>query len=323
MNIRIALYELAQKHALSADSIRQLFIAAKFNKEPTELKWWFVNGAAVLAAALGGLGIIFWLAANWDTLGRTGRFALLQATVLTMGLGAAARPKLRAPLGLLALLCTGGLFAYFGQTYQTGADAWQLFALWAALGLFLCLGARSDVLWAPWVIVAMTALALWTFAHSGNRWQVDSSGLAAHTIALLAAMALVIGLSPALKRWTGAGVWAMRTAATFAVISMTLAAIGGLFNKPIAPQFLLALILFAVAAVMLAQRAMFEIFILSTVALGLNAMLVADLVRWLFDSSDGDFIGKLFIIGLAATSMLAASVSAITRLTRRYQAGGA
>ena len=70
MNTRIAIYELAQKHALNADSIRQLFIAAKFNKEPTDLRLRFVNGAAVLAAALGGLGIIFWLAANWDTLGR-------------------------------------------------------------------------------------------------------------------------------------------------------------------------------------------------------------------------------------------------------------
>lgn len=323
MNTRIALYELAQKHALGAASIDQLFAAAGINQEPKDLQKWFVKSAAVLAAALGGLGVIFWLAANWDTLGRMGRFALLQATVLTMGLGAAARPKLRVPLGLLALLCTGGLFAYFGQTYQTGADAWQLFALWAALSLFLCLGARSDVLWAPWALVAMTSIALWTYAHSGHRWQVDSSGLAAYTVALLAAIALVIGLSPLLARWTGAGVWAMRTAATFAVISMTLAAIGGLLNNPIAPQFVLALVLFAVAAVILAQRAMFEIFMLSAVALGLNALLVAGLVRWLFDISGADFIGKLFIIGLAAAAVLAASVSAITRLSRRYQAGAA
>ena len=48
-----------------------------------------------------------------------------------------------ALLGLLALLGIGGLFAYFGQTHQTGADPWQLFALWAALVLPLrlaCVG---------------------------------------------------------------------------------------------------------------------------------------------------------------------------------------
>ena len=323
MNTRIALYELAKKHALNAASVRQLFAAAGFTQEPKDLRLWFVKGTALLAATLGGLGIIFWLAANWDTLGRVGRFALLQATVLTMGLGAAARPKLRAPLGLLALLCTGGLFAYFGQTYQTGADAWQLFALWAALGLFLCLGVRSDVLWAPWALVAMTAIALWTYAHAGYRWQVDSSGLVAYTVGWAVAGGVVIALSPALARWTGAGVWALRTAATLAVISLTLTAIGGLFNKPIAPQFLMALVLFVAAAVVLAQRAMFEIFILSAVALGLNAMLVAGMVRWLFDGGDGDLIGKLFITGVAAAAVLAGSVAAITRLARRYQAGAA
>ena len=73
--------------------------------------------------------------------------------------GALWRPALRAPLALLAFLGTGGLFAYFGQTYQTGADAWQLFALWGALALPLCLGARSDALWAPWALVVMTAIS--------------------------------------------------------------------------------------------------------------------------------------------------------------------
>ena len=42
---------------------------------------------------------------------------------------------LPVPMGLLAMLGMGALFAYFGQTYQTGADPWQLFALWAALSL--------------------------------------------------------------------------------------------------------------------------------------------------------------------------------------------
>ena len=44
---------------------------------------------AVLAAALGGLGIIFWIAANWSDFGRAGRFGLLQALVLIMCAGAA------------------------------------------------------------------------------------------------------------------------------------------------------------------------------------------------------------------------------------------
>jgi hypothetical protein len=319
MNTRIALYALADKYRLDAAAVRSLFSAAGFNQEPDDLRLWFFRGAAVLAAALGGLGVIFWLAANWDTLGRTGRFALLQGVVLVMGVGAGLRPKLRAPLGLLALLCTGGLFAYFGQTYQTGADAWQLFALWAVLGLFLGLGARSDVLWAPWALVALTAVSLWTFAHTGHRWRVESQDLATYAIAWAAAICVVVLVSPLFARWTGAGVWALRAAATFTVITITLAAIAGLFNKPIAPHFLLALLLFALAAMVLAQRAVFEIFVLSAVALGLNSMLVAGFVRWLFDGNSGDLIGKLLFTGLVAAGLLAASVSTINRLARQHQ----
>ena len=85
-----------------------------------------------------------------------------------MAVGAAWRPAARAPLALLALLGIGGLFAYFGQTYQTGADPWQLFAWWAALALPLCLGVRSDVLWAPWAAVAVGAISLWVHAHTGK-----------------------------------------------------------------------------------------------------------------------------------------------------------
>ena len=93
------------------------------------------RGTAMLAAALMGLGVIFWVAANWDTLSHLGRFGLLEAVLVAAALGAVLRPAWRAPLALLVFLVTGGLRAGIGQTYQAGADPWQLFAVWAALGL--------------------------------------------------------------------------------------------------------------------------------------------------------------------------------------------
>ena len=62
---------------------------------------------------------------------------------------------------------------------------------------------------------------------------------------------------------------------------------------------------------------------LSAVALGLNTLVVAGLVHWIFDDyHGGDPIGQLLIIGLAAAGCLAASVSAILTLARRYGHGG-
>ena len=191
---------------MTPEPVRQLSHPTMLSPEPAALAHWLPRGVAVLAAALGGLGLVMWIAANWETLGRFGRFGLLQALVLATGVGAALRPQARAPLGLLALLGMGALFAYFGQTYQTGADAWQLFALWAALALPLCLGARSDVLWAPWALVAMTAIALWTHTHTGHRWSVEPQQLSVHLVAWAVALLMVGAVCPALQRCGCVGV---------------------------------------------------------------------------------------------------------------------
>lgn len=86
---------------------------------------------------LAGLGLFMGIASNWNLMGRPGHFALMQGLVLATGVGATLIPRARAPLGLLALLAIGALFAYFDQTYQTGSDPWHLFALWSALALLV------------------------------------------------------------------------------------------------------------------------------------------------------------------------------------------
>jgi uncharacterized membrane protein len=326
MNLRLALAQLAAEHRLDARASAGLERLAKLGDAPAGLRIWLPRGIAVLAAALGGLGLIFWVAANWESLGRFGRFALLQAVVLVMCAGAlrpgAARAA-RAPLALLALLATGGLFAYFGQTYQTGADAWQLFALWAALTLPLCLGVRSDVLWAPWALVALSGVALWVQAHTGHEWRVQPDDLPAHLLGWGAALAIAAGFSAPLRRFSGAGVWALRTALTLAVAMIAMTALGGLFHTRVAPHYGLGLAVLVVAAVLLAQPRSFEVYGLSAVALALDALLVAGLARVLFDSAGFDLIGNLLLLGVAAAGLLAGTVAFILRLVRRQGESGA
>ena len=291
--------------------------------EPNALQIWLPRGVAVLAAALGGLGVVMWIAANWASMGRVGHFALLQGLVLVMGLGAALKPAARAPLGLLALLGTGALLAYFGQTYQTGADPWQLFALWAVLVLPLCWGARSDVLWAPWAMVVVTAISLWTRTYSGHRWGVEADQLTVHLLAWSAGLVLVAVLSPLCARWTGAAVWSFRTAVTLTVVAITLTALGGLFHKPVQAQYGLGLLVFAASLALLNIRLMFDIFAISAVVLGVNALLAGGVARWLFDSGgDGDWVGKLMLMGLIAAGLLASTVSGILKWARRHAAAG-
>lgn len=324
MDLRLALYELAAEHRLEGAALRRLLGLARLEgSEPAALPGKVARGTTVLGAAMVGLGVIFWIAAHWDTLGRLGQFALLQALVGLLCAGAMLRPALGAPLGLLALLGTGGLFAYFGQTYQTGADPWQLFAWWAGLTLPLALAVRSDVVWAPWALVALTATSLWVHAHTGHRWRVEPHDLPVHLAGWSAALLLVTGLAPPLRRYSGAGIWSLRTAITLAVLMITATAAGGLLQSEIAPHYGLGLLLLALALAALAARHGFDLYGLSVAALGLNALVVAGLARQLFQHfRGGDATGRLLLIGLVAAGLLAATVTGVLRLARHRDAAG-
>ncbi|MBS0441389.1 MAG: DUF2157 domain-containing protein [Proteobacteria bacterium] len=320
MDLRLALHELEAAHGLDDHASRRLQALAGLGDEPRALKRWLPLGLAVLAAALLGLGLIFWIAANWETLGRFGRFAVLQGAIVAMGLGALARPAWRAPLALVVLLATGALFAYFGQTYQTGADPWQLFALWAALALPLALAVRSDLLWAPWTLIAFVAIALWIHAHTGHRWRVEPDDLAVHLLGWAAAGAIVLAMSALARRFSGAGVWALRTAVTLAVVVITSTALAGLFSRSVATHYGFGLLVLAALAAAFVPRRAFDVFALSAVALGLNTLAVAGLGRLLFENAHGDPIGRLFLLGALAAGMLAASVNGVLRLARAHAA---
>ena len=322
MDLHLGIYELAERHGLDGARQRRLRELAGIDGQPEAASRWMPRGAAVLAAALFGLGVIFWVAANWADLGRFGRFALLQGTVLSGCALAWARPAARVPAALVALLGIGGLFAYFGQTYQTGADPWQLFALWAALALPLCLAVRSDALWTPWALIVATAVSLWVHAHVGHRWTVKPGDMGVHAAAWGAVAVLVGLLAEPLRRFTGAGMWSLRTALLLAVTMIGASALGGLFDRELAATYPLGLAVLGMGTAAFATPRNFDLFGLSAIALALNTLLVVGLARLLFDNSSNDFIGSLFILGLAATGLLASTVTALLKLSRRHAASG-
>jgi len=322
MNLRLVLFEWAAGRGLEAEASRRLQRLAGFGGEPEGLRPGLARGFAVLAAALAGFALVMWVAANWATFGRVGRFALLQGAVAVLGLGAWAWPVARAPLGLAALFAIGALFALFGQTYQTGADPWQLFALWALLALPLCLGVRSDVVWTPWVVVAMAGVSLWASVHTGQRiWRgLDGAGTAVHLAAWAMSLLLVLLTGPAWRLRTGAGPWALRTAITLAAFGITLSALIGLFGDDIDLLYPLGLLLAGVAVWGLSQRAAFDVYALSAVVLAFDALLVCGLGRLLFDGADSEPIGASLLLSVVAAGLLAVSVRWVMRVFQRFGA---
>lgn len=109
-------------------------------------------------------GLIFFLAYNWNELGRYAKFSLAETMVLA-ALLFVWRAGLDSPGGKAALfaasLFVGALLALIGQTYQTGADTFELFGGWAAMILPWVLVCRYPALWLLWLALLNLAITLY------------------------------------------------------------------------------------------------------------------------------------------------------------------
>ncbi|TCP95956.1 putative membrane protein [Cricetibacter osteomyelitidis] len=126
---------------------------------------------SLLGTGLFVSGIVTFIAANWDYLSRfqkiyaaQGLFVLI--TVVSLFFywrevrQSVSHFKSKSGLFISAVLI-GVLFALIGQIYQTGADPWQLFALWSLLQLPLLLVLPNAANGLLWIVTANTVLSLY------------------------------------------------------------------------------------------------------------------------------------------------------------------
>ena len=127
----------------------------------------FDKAALVVGVIALVLSLVFFIAYNWQDMGKMGKFALVEgALAITIALYVALsfrrRFKLiRQLLLLIASIITGSLLALFGQVYQTGADTWQLFFWWAVLIVPWVVIARFPALWLLWLGLINACLILY------------------------------------------------------------------------------------------------------------------------------------------------------------------
>jgi len=184
------------------------------------------NGAGLAAL---GAGVIFFVAANWQDYGVIGRFALLQvAFAACVGLALwRPPPGVAGQSGLvLAIVLAGTLLALFGQTYQTGADVYELFFAWAALTIPFAVASRSGAAWGTWWTVLNVGLALYCGLPEPSLGRIlwaGSPGIERPTLLFLAAVinlgGSVLFTQLALPHWVA------RVAATYGFLFGTVACI--------------------------------------------------------------------------------------------------
>ena len=268
------------------------------------------------AAGLFAFGVFCWIAANWSSFHRLTKLELVAGLLLASALAGAVLPRARVPALLVATSAVGGLFALIGQTYPSGADAWQLFALWAALTLPFALAARHDAVWVLWAIVAGAAIGLW-------RMQ-ESSGLRIGDFAPAWAMALAVAavLSPylGLRRFIGDATWAFRLASLGAIGLIAVTGFEGLFRSAAIGDgaFVTAAFLLCVLTGGLALARPLEFGVMTLAFAGIDALIIARLYKILIDTKFE--IGGVIALAALSTAIVFGSVT-VLRIVHRQAEG--
>ncbi len=163
---------LRQLHAdglLSDEAYRQ---ACRLLQPTTRWNTWAELNLLLIGTTLVLAGIIFFFAYNWSELDRFVKFGLIEASIVVCISGAFLR-GLRSISGkallLAASILVGVLLAVYGQVYQTGADAYELFRGWAILIAGWVLVSDFAALWIVWIaLLNICGIQYWAQAGYAN-----------------------------------------------------------------------------------------------------------------------------------------------------------
>jgi len=275
---------------------------------PTTAQWVRFLDRLMLwtSVVLFAAAVVFFFAYNWDALGRYAKFALVQVPLLAAILAAwhlgPERTGGKAAL-LLAAFLVGALLALVGQTYQTGADTFELFAVWALAILPWALAGRLPALWLFWLLLVNTATALYWETFRGAFGILFSPDNLFWTLFALNTAALVLWEGFALRlKWLNER-WAIRIVAVASGTLATILALMAIFEfRHQGAGGVLAWCAWMVAAYAVYRRRIFDLFVLAGGVLSAVVVLTSFLVETLFKHSHEN-AGTFLLVGLLIIGM--------------------
>ncbi|WP_299343502.1 DUF2157 domain-containing protein [uncultured Maritalea sp.] len=121
-------------------------------------------------------GIVFFFAFNWKDMPGWQKLGLIDLALvgcLLVSLWRGLDDGAGQALAIGASIFVGVFMAVFGQIYQTGADAYQLFMMWALLILPWVILSKSLAHWTLWLVVAHTFLLVFWVQTVGDGIEID------------------------------------------------------------------------------------------------------------------------------------------------------
>jgi uncharacterized membrane protein len=290
---------------------------------------WAMRTLLVLGAVHFLAGVIFFFAYNWDELSVISKFGLVQSGLI-LSFVAAMMLRLETAAGQGMLIATsvftGVLLAVIGQVYQTGADAWELFAAWSALTLPWALVSRSSAHWMFWIVICVTAVGLYgaqVLIALGRLDHID--------------LAIIIGVLPlvflairevALHRgaeWLG-GSWFRRSLVLYSLGSLFFSAIAYVFGSDSQFVGFIVFLLMTAALYFVYMRILPDFSILAIgiafialLGMAIGGRLIHETISF---EGAGELVVALFLLGGWCAVLTAGTISFLRILRKEVGAGG-
>lgn len=267
----------------------------------------FLMIAGVMSLAL---GVIFFFAFNWDGMSRFVKFGLIQGALLLsllMYWRMTGKDLVQQALLLMMALLIGAWLALVGQTYQTGADPWELFAIWSVMIVPLVLISRFEAMWMLLWVLLNLSLSLYQEVNSSlfgllfnqQAWLFSFVALNAAFLMWFEYLAKV----NAVPHWLNLKYrWSAQVVAFALLWLVLIVGFAALFDQSMnRPLSVLVFLLTAGGFFIYYRHVLFDVALLAFWCLMMVVMVTALLAKILFKSFD-DF-GVLLVIGMAVIGM--------------------
>ena len=321
--MNLSIYRWINQGLIKAEQRQQALQIA--GERPTAASWLSFSKNLLLMMGLLALafGVVFFFAFNWNEMGRMFKFMTLQVLLVAMFVGYYFKSKsfwLSQAMLLAAVIVLGALLALFGQTYQTGADPWQLFATWAMLIAPLVLFSRSEVLWVVLAVLVNTALSLY-FQVNQSLFGVSLMGHHLSWVFLLLNTVLLVSvewLSSHSKGWQQKIALQHRWAAqVLGVVVLHILAFIGMHaiwgHSAMRSLNLMFYVIFMVVTFTYYRYVRKDLLLLTAWALALIVFIMALLANTVFDGFDA---GGLLLM---AISLIALSTFAVSWIKKTHE----
>ncbi|MCK5718655.1 MAG: DUF2157 domain-containing protein [Thiomargarita sp.] len=190
------LYALAEANYLTAAALEYTLKFVGFIPDKNGWRRFLDYILLLLGATLLLSGIVFFFAYNWADMEHLIKFATLEVAIFLLIIAVVWQgvKNLTGQVILLAVaVLLGVLLAVYGQTYQTGADAFGLFLIWAILIMPWVFISCFAPLWLLLLVLLNLSLILyWNQVVGANLYDGNNSFLLFALLAMFNGFILVI-----------------------------------------------------------------------------------------------------------------------------------